>query len=991
MNKRYQVLRLLKSSSFWLSIFVFVIALLPRITTLGQTFIVNDEPLYWDWSNDFARALVRLDWAGTRIGIGYPAITTVWVHTLSFAFYGLLDLLRGYAPAELWSRLALDRPMVFAMLGERRLTMGLANAVLILLIYWRARKLLGQPTALLGSGLIALAPFLLADARTMRGDALMSSLMLLSVLDFMLFLRDRRWGYLILSGFFFGLALLAKMTALPVAGLVGLAMPAYLLRQRRQADFSRLRRAVLALALWGGITTLTVFALWPALWVAPVEVLLFMKEYAASSIDGRLNYFWGELTRDEPLPLFYPVAFLFRANPIVIVGVLITTGLALVSGWRLFRARFSSHHGSVALDGLWQMPAVARWTLLGLGAYTFIYWLVLNAGALKRDRYLMPIFPAAMFIAAAGLLWGVGYARRRWPGGPGFLGQGRWAWLVLILWLGLELGHVLATHPYYYTYWSPLLGGGRVAMQAMLAEGGIDSAPLVQLSQRPNAENETVALLTARDYAPAYPGRVVRLVNNSPWVTADHVVLRQFHFQTEKMDTELLAYLYRRPPELVTEYQGYIWAWTYPGPAAQYYAGSMLEGKAELLGYNLPRLTASPAEPLPVKLFWRNHGARPPEQLYVRLVDAGGFTWAETVAQPLPGFEEAAVTPEAIVESEALVEIPPGTPPGLYFLKMGLSRGEAEPEVGQFVLPEEGSQITLEPAETQPALTLDWPAAQPLGPGLTLLGADVPDSFILTPHNRPRLTLYWQAEADILIDYVVSLSLLDQAGNEVAYWLGFPTHGIHPSSGWRQGELIRDPWVLDLAQAGQDPPPPGQYALQVKLFNSQTKAQVGQTSLGQVEVTDRQRRFTPPAMQQTVGARLGETISLLGYDVSQQPLTGGARVILDLYWQAGQPLPQDYTVFVQVLGPDGIVTGQHDSPPAQGTLPTTAWEAGEIITDRHQFDFDLRQEGLYRVIAGMYDPATGARLPVTNENGAPAGDFWELYTFTITAETEARQ
>ena len=329
-----------RNSKWWLwleVILVLIVAIIPRVLTLGGTFIVNDEPLYWDWSNDFANALLKGDWRGTMIGIGYPSVLVVWVHTLSFAVQYLFDLLRGQPMADFAHRVALDQPMVFAMLGQRRLAMGLVNGLLVVFIFVRARRLLGKGIALLGTGLMALSPFLLADARTMRGDAMMSSLMLLSVLEFLLFLREQRWWTLVLSGVTFGLALLTKMTALPVAGLAGLAVVMYALRQP-WGWLTRLRWGFTTLAIWGVVTGLTIFALWPALWVAPVDVFVFMRDYAASSIDGRINYYWGGLSHDEPLPLFYPNAFLFRANPILVCGVIVIIILTLISAWRLLQA-----------------------------------------------------------------------------------------------------------------------------------------------------------------------------------------------------------------------------------------------------------------------------------------------------------------------------------------------------------------------------------------------------------------------------------------------------------------------------------------------------------------------------------------------------------------------------------------------------------------------------------------------------------------------------
>ncbi len=964
--------------SFWLAALVFLLALLPRITTLGGTFIVNDEPLYWQWTNDFANALLKGDWRGTMIGIGYPSITVTWVHTLGIGLEAALRWLTGSSPAEMWRLAALDQPFIFNQMADRRVVMGVANALVILLIYLQARRLLGQPVALLGAVLMAFCPFLLADARTMRGDALLSGLMLLSGLSLLNYLRQPRLPRLILAGVAFGLALLTKMTALPLAGFMGLAVLAYALCQTETPWPSRLRRSGITLAVGGALTAFTFWALWPALWVAPLQVWEFMRGYAEGSLDGRLNFFWGQLTTDEQIWLFYPNAFLFRANPVVVLGVAVIIGLALTGGWQLLRRQRPN------LDQLWGMPAVARLTLLALGVYSLIYGLVLTYGGLKRDRYLMPVFPAAMLMAAAGLWWLVNWAARRWPGSklPPFLANGRWAGYALALVLALELGHVLSTHPFYYTYWSPLLGGGPVAMNVMMAEGGVDSAAVVQLNRRATAPQETLALLTGRDYAPAFAGNVERLTNGSPWITANHVLVRQYHFQTQKMDAHLMDYLRRQPPEIVDAYQGYIWAWVYPGPAAQFYAGSMLDGQAELLGYNLSGKTAAVGQPLKLKLFWQNHGYQPPAYIFVRLTDAAGFVWAETAAPPLPDFAATAYQPRTIVEGEAALEIPPGTPPGLYFIKMGIAAPN-QPDIGAFKLPAEASQLVVEPPASQPTPPVGAPINQPLGE-MTLLGAEALPAQVLTPQTPQPLTLFWQANGPVTTDYTVNLRLLDAAGRETARWQGRPARGGQPATGWQPGQIIRDPWLLDLKQANPvQPVQPGRQTLTVSLLNNATGHETAPVKLGQVEVADRLRRFEAPPLENPVNTRLGDGISLLGYNLEQAPITGGARFTLNLFWQAQQPISTTYTVFVQMLGPDGTVVGQHDGLPADGLLPTTAWETGEVVPDRHLIDFLTAANGDYRLIAGLYNPATGQRLPVVNATGQPAGDFIPLYTLTV--------
>jgi hypothetical protein len=86
-----------------------------------------------------------------------------------------------------------------------------------------------------------------------------------------------------------------------------------------------------------------------------------------------------------------------------------------------------------------------------------------------------------------------------------------------------------------------------------------------------------------------------------------------------------------------------------------------------------------------------------------------------------------------------------------------------------------------------------------------------------------------------------------------------------------------------------------------------------------------------------------------------------------------------YTVFVQLLNPAGQVVAQVDQQPLAGTAPTTTWLPGEIITDPYTLALSAEvSPGVYRLIAGMYNAATGQRLPV-----AGGGNFVELTQVTV--------
>ena len=113
-----------------------------------------------------------------------------------------------------------------------------------------------------------------------------------------------------------------------------------------------------------------------------------------------------------------------------------------------------------------------------------------------------------------------------------------------------------------------------------------------------------------------------------------------------------------------------------------------------------------------------------------------------------------------------------------------------------------------------------------------------------------------------------------------------------------------------------------------------------------------------------------EGIALVGYRLD------AARpdaLVVDLYWSADAPTTRGYTVFTHALCGDAVV-GQHDGPPAYGRYPSDRWRPGDIIADRHEIALSAPYEpAACRVLVGLYDLDTMARLEVLSDGGAPTG------------------
>lgn len=145
--------------------------------------------------------------------------------------------------------------------------------------------------------------------------------------------------------------------------------------------------------------------------------------------------------------------------------------------------------------------------------------------------------------------------------------------------------------------------------------------------------------------------------------------------------------------------------------------------------------------------------------------------------------------------------------------------------------------------------------------------------------------------------------------------------------------------------------------------------------------------------------RLGDHIALTGYrllrpSANRTPATSqglscadnatdnqlvriepGEIVQAQLRWTTDAPLNVRYVVFLQALDAANHLVGQRDAEPK---TPTIGWKPGEPVPDHHGLFIEPgTPPGDYRVIVGLYDAATGRRLPTFS------GDFVELATLVV--------
>jgi hypothetical protein len=137
---------------------------------------------------------------------------------------------------------------------------------------------------------------------------------------------------------------------------------------------------------------------------------------------------------------------------------------------------------------------------------------------------------------------------------------------------------------------------------------------------------------------------------------------------------------------------------------------------------------------------------------------------------------------------------------------------------------------------------------------------------------------------------------------------------------------------------------------------------------------------TPPSTPTVVAhAKLGDQVELTGYHLPSATWQQGDVVPITLSWQAYGPIEEDYHIFVHLIGSDGQVVAQTDSPPVAGARPTSSWSPATKILDRHGLALpDDLPPGRYELRVGLYRPSTGERLPVYDSENLPMGDYFPL-------------
>lgn len=967
-------------TSWLLGLVVFGLAVAPRLWQLDY-FLMVDENLWYQRSAQFLHGLVHGQLAQTA-QTGHPGVTTMWSGSIGLLLYYLQAGLPGEGLAAFADRM-LTTPATLEILRWLRLPLAVLSALMVAMAFGLTRQLLGGRVALAGALLMAFEPLFLGHGRVLHHDSPTAVFSVLAVLTWLLYLKERRRSWLMLAGAGVALAILSKVSSVFLLGFAGLTLLPAAWQARRRLWHGLARLAVPWLLLVA-VTLLVATLAWPALWSAPLDTLRlvygFIDEEKGPHENG--TFFMGQPVPDAGL-LYYPVSLSFVLSPLTLIGL----GLAVIGlllAWR--RARRAA---SAALSDQPDMPWAA-WLL----AYALLFVLYMSFIAKKQERYVLPAVVTFDLVAA----WGWMTLLARLPGFRRYMDNAtararppaRLASYALPVLLGIaQLALAWPSAPYYSTFFNPLLGGGPQAQQVILVGRGEGLEQAVRYIQSQSERPvHRVASWYGTTTAVLFEDEVeVSDVAHPQYILdSDYIIFYINQLQRLLPDTGIMRYVKRQPPVHTVHLSGIDYAYVYRGkaishPVDPYAEHNYLAGRARLAGFDVGKAAVAGAS-TPLRLFWVNDGMPADESFRLRLTDALNQPWGQGECATDPAFDDAASwQDDDIIESQCQLQVWPGTPPGDYLLRLDLVAGDGR-LIGQlYPSPEEASLAVTRPASypSDAELTVGHRANWSLSDGLTLIGYDV-RAGEYRPAEAVPLVLYWRAARTLARDHAIRLSLEGAGAGQYVEWTGQPVNGRYPTSSWRAGELVRDPWLLSL------PPslPGGAYQLKLQIAGADGRLSESLV-LARFTILGREHAFSLPRQPQHVQtARLGEAIHFLGYDLAGglegERLLPGRPLEVTLFWQAEAPPEHNYVVFVQLLDSADQVRAQHDAQPGNDTLVTTTWAAGEYVLDSHRLNLpSALVPGEYRLIVGMYLPDTLERLPVYDTvSGQPLGDHITL-------------
>jgi hypothetical protein len=342
----------------------------------------------------------------------------------------------------------------------------------------------------------------------------------------------------------------------------------------------------------------------------------------------------------------------------------------------------------------WRQLSAQQRALLALGiAYPIFFFVEMSLGSQKMERYLLPMVPALVALAAIVLVSAVSWLTR---------GRARVASLtVLSVLVILSSWPWLRLAPHYSAYFNTLLGGGDRAVELFIVGGGegLDLAA-EYLNDKPGAEDIWALSFYPQVFKHYFDGHT-QSPTYGTWgglpVSAHYMIVTSAQAQ-RGIYPYTLAFFLPREPEHTVRINGIEYAWVYrvprreqsAPPPIQHPLDANFEHRVHLIGYDVNQS----GDDLGLTLYWSLIVSMPQEMwVTVQLIDSEGQVIVEQDDPPWAGDAMVLSWPDGLaVRAEHTLRLPTDLTPGAYALAVSLGEQNEEGQMRLLML--EGDKET---------------------------------------------------------------------------------------------------------------------------------------------------------------------------------------------------------------------------------------------------------------------------------------------------------
>ncbi len=628
------------------------------------------RPIVWsDRAFHFGNAVLEQDWATTYQRY-HPGVSLMWLTGTGLQIFSRLQ--GGLTPDQMLGVEPTKPGTLTQSVVAGVIPLALTIAFCIALTYPLLSRLAGRTIAFVAAVFLVFDPFFIEYSKVIHPDALLSSLMIVSILMLLVYLKEKQNIWLVLSGIFTGLSLLSKTPAifmLPYTALLVSAVTFW--RQYQDRDLVQrtdwkgvIWQAFSTLAIWGIIALAVFIILWPAMWVEPVEVfkrLLYGITFHRTLPHMNPIYFAGNVYIEDPGISFFLATILWKTTAITFPFIILGFIFAII--------RFRTQKAKI----FW-----------ALAVYVFFFTIQMSIAEFKQMAYILPIFPALDIMAAFGMVWTVEAISKLniWR-------SRQWLPITIIgVVLLVNMLLVFDHFPYFGTHFNNLFGGSRMAQRFLPFQDNGEGLEIAAryLSQLPHGQDETATLFdrSAIVFQREFIGRT--LTEFVPWATYRVYYINHLMrgIGQEEWGESWLADQ-SKEPLMTVEFDGVTYVWVYgdnpedPLPSKPKNAVNYRLGDSIFLeGFRLNSEVISPGDTLTVALYWRSQ-----EELigdytvFVHLLSEDGELVAQQDNVPLNGIRPT----NTWLAGEELEDVyyivtPADLPPGQYELSVGMYDSE---------------------------------------------------------------------------------------------------------------------------------------------------------------------------------------------------------------------------------------------------------------------------------------------------------------------------